>query len=184
MPSQLSVAAKTTVAVGTSVILAGITAWQIATRDGFTWWDLIPVVAAVAGIACTDHVENTLRHPVAKAVVHGSLSAVAAVAAALTAVVGTEPTGVSAAKLLTVALGALLVWWVPEAGPVVRVIDGELAQGAPAAQVLATVAADVSASMGPDLPDAAPSSPAEPTPIADQTRAALTDTAPLPTVTA
>lgn len=114
MQPQLSAAAKTKVAAVVAVLMAGATAWQIATRDGFTWWDLIPVIAAAAGVATTDHVENTIGSPAAKAVVHGALSAVSVVAASLAAVVGPEPSGVSITKLTVAALGTLAVWYTPE----------------------------------------------------------------------
>lgn len=148
----LSPGAKAKVASGAAVVLAGVTAYQVATRGGFSWWDLIPVLAAALGTACTDHVENTLTRPAAKAVVHGALSACAAVSAALAALVGPEPVGVSLTKLLVVAAGAFLVWYVPEAATQVAAVEREVQAGAPLGQVAATVAADLSPFMGPDLP--------------------------------
>lgn len=159
MPSTLPPRAKTTVAAVAAVAMAGVTAWQIVTRDGFTWWDLIPVAAAVFAVACTDQVDNTITSPKAKAVVHGALSLLAAITAAMATVVGSEPSGVSAAKLAVAVLGTLAVYAYPELAPAVRVVEGEVAAGAPVGAVLAAAAADVSASMGPDLP-AAPVVPA------------------------
>lgn len=123
----------------------------------------MPVVAVVAGAASVDLVPNTPRQPVAKAVVHGALSCVAAVSAAVAAFAAQDPHGMTALKLATVGLGAAAVWWIPEAGPDVAAIEAEAAKGAPLPQIIATVAADVatltagdhSPSMGSDLPAAA-----------------------------
>lgn len=187
MPSHASPGAKTGVAAVAAVVMAGVTAYQIATRDGFTWWDLIPILAAVFGVACTDHVDNTIGSPAAKAIVHGALSLLAAVTAALAVVVGSEPSGVSLTKLAVAGLGTLAVWAYPELGPEVKVIEGEVASGAPAAQILSTVAGDVSRLMGPDLPTptaaAAPAAAVEalpPAPVTLPAPAALATTAPLP----
>lgn len=210
MPSQLSPAAKTNVAAVAAVVMAGVTAWQIATRGGFTWWDLIPVTAAVLGVATTDHVDNTIGSPKAKAVVHGALSLLAAVSASVAAVAGPEPSGVSATKLAVAALGTLAVWYVPELAAPVAVAQHAVASGAPLASVARAVVADVADSHSPWMAepaapavvptprqaDTVPSSAyllrdlpktaaAEPTPIADAARdAALTTTAPMPAVTA
>lgn len=142
LPVHLTPRAKSVVAAVAATVLAGITAWQTYSRDGFTWADVAPVAVAVLGVIGTDLIPNTGNQPVAKAIVHGAL----AVASAVTTVIAADPSGYTAAKLLTVAAGAFLVWFVPELAPAVKVIEGE-------------VAADVSASMGPDLP-AAPVVPA------------------------
>lgn len=115
MPANLSPNAKRNVAAVAAVVMAGVTAYQATVRGGhFTWWDLIPILAAVFGVATTARVDNTISSPAAKAVVHGALSALAAVTAALAAVVGSEPSGVSLAKLAVAGLGTLAVWAYPE----------------------------------------------------------------------
>lgn len=162
MPSNLSPAAKTKVAAVVAVVMAGVTAYQTVTAGGhFTWFDVIPVLAAIFGVATTDHVDNTIGSPAAKAIVHGALSLLAAITAALAAVVGSEPQGVSLTKLAVVGLGTLAVWAYPEAAPAVKTIEGEVDKGAPLPEIAATVAegvalvaGDVSPSMRPDLPTA------------------------------
>lgn len=170
MPSTLSPAAKAKVAAASAVALAAITAWQAVTADGFTPLDLVPVVAAAAGAACTDLVPNTPGQPKAKAIVHWALSAVAAVASAVAALSAADPGGETAAKLLTVAVGAFLVWYVPEAAPVVKAVEGDVQRGAPAARVIADAALAASNLMGADLPNALTAAP----PVVDE-RAEITD---------
>lgn len=196
MPSTLSPAAKSKLAAAAAVVMAGVTAWQLATSDGFTWLDVVPVVAAVAGAAAVDLIPNSSGQPKAKAIVHWSLSAVSAVASAVAALVASDPAGVTAVKLLVTGAGAFLVWYVPELASDVHVIEGEVDSGGPVAKVLGTVAADVSRWMGPDLaapaaaarpapdpaPAPAPPAPVEPTPIGDAAHAAALTTQPLPAV--
>lgn len=131
MPSSLSPAAKTKIAALFAVVVAGITAWQGVTRDGFTWLDVIPVIGVVTGAIAAKLIPNTPGQPVAKAIVHGALSAVSAAAAVVSAYVASDPTGVTAVKLLFIGAGAVLVWYVPELAPDVKVIEGEVAPELP-----------------------------------------------------
>ena len=171
MSPQLTPRAKSIVAAVAAVVLTGITAWQAMTAGGFRWLDIVPVVAAVLGAVQTDLIPNTAAQPVAKAIVHGGF----AVASAAAAVIAADPTGVTAAKLLTVGAGALLVWFTPEldtkAGPL-------LAAVAPLAQPIAVQAAAGHLDAR-DILAALAELDAQATPIADAAQAAATAAIPV-----
>lgn len=193
MPSTLSPQAKAKVAAAAAVALAAITAWQGVTADGFTLIDLVPVVAVTAAAMATDLIPNTPGQPKAKAIAHWALSAVAAVASAVAAFAATDPAGATAVKLLTVAAGAFLVWYVPELAPAVAPIEhtGRVTAADVAAIAVELAPGEHADGMTPDLPvqpappvdeqadivtalhafDAAP--PDAPTPTYDQVAADL-----------
>lgn len=113
MPAHLSPHAKSVVAGLAATALAGVTAWQSLAAGHLRAADLLPVVLAVLG-ALQAHVVPTVPElPWAKAGVAGA----GAVASAVATVVAQDPGGVTAAKVSTVALGAFLVWLVPEQTP-------------------------------------------------------------------
>lgn len=114
--------AKSVVAAFGAVVFVAITAWQQATAGGFRRVDLIPLAVVVVGAVQTHVIPNVPELPWAKSVAAGS----AAVLSALATLVASDPSGVTAGKLLTVAASAFLVWFVPEFGgpELAPVVDG------------------------------------------------------------
>lgn len=92
-----------------AVLIAGITAWQAATVDGFHLISLFPVATAVAGAVLTYVAPNVPELPTMKAWVSGAFAILTALSTAIT--------GQSAkADVVTIAfagLGALATWYVP-----------------------------------------------------------------------
>lgn len=105
----MSAHAKTVAASFAAVLITAITAWQ-SLGGGLRLVDLLPVAVIVLGAVQTHVIPNVPELPWAKSVVAGSSSILAAVATYVAA----DPSGYTAAKLLTVASGAFLVWFVPE----------------------------------------------------------------------
>lgn len=104
--------AKALVASLVAVAYAALLAWQAATGDGFQLLDVIPLGLAVVGAVLTYVVPNVPELPVAKVVVQGALSVLAALSTLLTE----HPAGVDATALIVTAVGALLVYQVPNQG--------------------------------------------------------------------
>lgn len=114
---QLTPHAKAIVSALVAVALAGFTAFQSVDAGHFTPLDAVPVAVAVVAALQTKLIPN-LGLAWAKAAINVGAAVVTAVAAVVA-----DPTNVSAAKISIAAVGAFLVWFVPELGPLVPVVE-------------------------------------------------------------
>lgn len=101
--------AKSIVGAVAAVLIAGITAWQTATSDGFQLVDLLPVVIALAGALLTFVVPNVPELPAAKGVVAGALAVLTALSTGLTGLSAKA----DAVQVIFAVAGAFLTWYVP-----------------------------------------------------------------------
>lgn len=111
--STLTPHAKAIIAAVFAVFMSGVTAYQAVDTGHFRPIDAVPVAVAVIA-ALQTKVVNNLGLPWAKAAINLGAAVVTAVA-----VVTADPATVSVPKIAVAALGAFLVWFVPEAGPLV-----------------------------------------------------------------
>lgn len=109
----MSAYAKSIVGAIAAVLVAGVTAWQAATSDGFQLVDLLPVAIAVAGALLVYVVPNVPELPTAKAWVAGVLAVLTALSTGLTGLSGKA----DAVQVVFAVGSAFLTWYVPNQAP-------------------------------------------------------------------
>lgn len=131
MSSNLSPHAKAVISALVAVVITGFTTYQGVTNGHFQPVDVIPVAVAIIAALQTKLIPN-IGLSWAKAAINVGSAVVTAVAA-----VAADPTNISVSKIAVAAVGAFLVWYVPEAAPAVAALDA--AEKIPAAPPVAQV---------------------------------------------